>query len=1645
MIFTFYSYKGGVGRSMALANVAEYLCRRGLRVAMVDWDLEAPGLETFFTSGDSEVADQIADRLGLMDLLAAYKRLFPRLLSEISAPPSVPVLDVLRRSLATIQGFLQPVPRPWARNGDGTICLLSAGWRSPEHLDDYVRSVQSFDWAGFYTSYQGEAYFNWLREQLKSAADVILIDSRTGVTEMGGICTRQLADVVVSFCAPNSQNLLGVANVIESFHRKDLDEFRDKQLEVLVVPARLDRSEISLRNAFEADFRRVLAELPTALRDVKRTFWDLSIPYIPKYSYMEQLAIGVQDTAQELAQAYEKLALYLALFADEGQALRTCLAGDLQREFPELLPSVFLVCAGPEFAASAESLRARIAAAGISVWHTVADLEARDSQRLLATLEHARHIILLLSSETASQEGVRRLWYAARERGIWVHLVGAAWPKTERDLQRLPPWVRNAQVYAPDRDESTLLDLLRTKVAAPRFPQMAPALPDPYVPRPAELAVTVDSLLSGRRAVAIWGLGGAGKTTLAAAVCRDDKVLAHFDGILWATLGHGSDLLKEWERIYAGLTGEELAAVTLRQAGEKLSGALAGRNCLLVLDDVPGPSQLEPCSPLLEQSSVLLTSRTRQVARALDAEVIVVGEMDASEAAQLIVAGVGELTGREEEIPGILRHLGCLPLALRLANGYLRQEIQASRDAAAALARLRELLATHSVITLDDPGADRSRSLARTLAECLDALSRTERQRYLELASADSSEWTLATVQDLWQVPAAQASALLNRFTELALVQEARVASGNASIFLVPPLLRSYTERRASTPTVSAIAEAREILLGRAESFDGLLKLTGRLKAENAFGYARRILLLARRDPSFPQKPEAVRRKVLQQLALATYKDVDQPAEARLERALEILSGIGDLAKVSDPETLGLAGAIHKRKWEIDSQPQHLERSLTYYLRGYRSTGPSSPDYDYGYTGINAAFVLDLLASQEEDEARRGGGKSESAETRRAQAKAIREELRTVLPSLLANRDGQELRDQWWFLATLAEACFGLGLYGEARAWIAQARALPRVADWEIESTARQFASLALYTQGAKALASDGEVSSVLFDLVGGSEAALLQARVGKVGLALSGGGFRASLFHIGVLARLAELDALRTVEVLSCVSGGSIIGAHYYLEVRALLERKPDSEIDRDDYITIVERIARDFLAGVQTNIRTRATASLRANLEISLVTGYTRTNRAGELYERSIFQRIPGYEGGIPPLDQLIIRPSGEPVDFTPKRHNWRRRAKVPILILNATTLNTGHNWQFTASFMGEPPGRIDTRIDGNERLRRMYYHEAPPRYRHIRLGDAVAASSCVPGLFEPLTLDGLYPDRVVRLVDGGVHDNQGTAGLIEQDCTLLLVSDASGQMQSQSDPGGGVLGPPLRANTILQARVRDAQYHEVEARRRSSLLRGLMFVHLKKDLDTDPIDWIGCEDPFDAADGGAGSRRGILTSYGVRKDVQARLAGLRTDLDSFSDLEAFALMTSGYRMTERTFPDCVEGFPLPDAPPAAWRFLAVDRLVRSGREGESERELARLLDVLSAGSHSAFKLWSLSRSLQLWTRSIAGIALVALLGWLFSQGVLTLPRLGWFLFIALLVASGLLLLPLHLSLSLASAFSLLFNRRYLRQGRLRDPGGS
>ncbi|HKS29268.1 MAG TPA: patatin-like phospholipase family protein [Pyrinomonadaceae bacterium] len=792
---------------------------------------------------------------------------------------------------------------------------------------------------------------------------------------------------------------------------------------------------------------------------------------------------------------------------------------------------------------------------------------------------------------------------------------------------------------------------------------------------------------------------------------------------------------------------------------------------------------------------------------------------------------------------------------------------------------------------------------------------------------------------------------------------------------------------------------ARDILRSGTATDDEKLRLAMELKNENQFGLARK--LLARIDVG---KIADVKRRrfVGQQRSLCTYKDPDLSNDSRLARALAILESVDDLKTTADQETLGQAGAIHKRMWEIDAQKQHLERSLNFYRRGYKAKTSEDEDYDNGWTGINAAYVLDLLAFQEEREAESAGAVSESAEARRREAAEIREDLVKTL-NALAERPGKEgLKNEWWFQVTLAQAYFGLGEYTEALPALLKAAEVRDVPEWQREATTRQLASLAELRPGAGddgASSEDDEARRVLsqfLDAMGDkSGAGIESASYGKIGLALSGGGFRASLFHIGVLAKLAELGLLHRVEVISCVSGGSIIGAHYYLEVKRLLESKTDEEIKANnyrDYIEIVERITRDFVEGVQRNIRTRVAAELSTNLKMVLFPNYSRTKRAGELYERELYGRINDGNGAKPRyMTDLFIRPKGAPENFKPKYDNWGRQAKVPDLILNATSLNTGHNWQFTASWMGEPPAGIDSEIDSNYRLRRVYHGDVPNVYRtkkRIRLGDAVGASACVPALFEPIALPMLYgqlgdePKEItVRLVDGGVHDNQGIVSLLEQGCTQVIVSDASGQMDALDDPSSGLLSVPTRSNSILMARVREAQYNELVARHRSSLLKGLVFVHLKKDLSDRPVDWIECNDRYDASEDARGvDTQGDLTGYKVKREIQRLLAATRTDLDSFSDTESYALMMSGYAMIEEAhLKNRMKSFPLAPVVKRDWKFLALRDAMKGGK---GYVELEKRLKV----SHMrGFKIWKLNP----WLKILAWVL-----------GVIAALGVGWFL---------------------------------------------
>ena len=792
------------------------------------------------------------------------------------------------------------------------------------------------------------------------------------------------------------------------------------------------------------------------------------------------------------------------------------------------------------------------------------------------------------------------------------------------------------------------------------------------------------------------------------------------------------------------------------------------------------------------------------------------------------------------------------------------------------------------------------------------------------------------------------------------------------------------------------IQRAKDAIVAGTLDAGGAIELAEELKELDEFGYAWRLLERLRKSDEVI-KDAALDLRLRQEIALCTYKDTHLNDEYRLVRALDILDQGDHLQDSSNPETLGLAGAIHKRLWQVRNDKRELETSLRYYRRGHvadRANGFRKQ----GYPGINAAFILDLLAGLESEADGSAEATQKLVDARHDEATDIREQIVDgLLPMIDGKKESPEKGD-YWAIATLAEAYFGLYRLEQARSWLEVARTIEEIPAWEFETTAKQLTDLArlLAFEGTETGDdfAESEAGQVLLAFLGDSIAGLSSAYVGKVGLALSGGGFRASLFHIGVLARLAELDQLRHIEVISCVSGGSIIGAHYYLELRKLLQDKLDADITRQDYIDLVRRVQKGFLKGVQTNLRMRIAAEWTTNLKMIFSKGYSRTQRLGELYEEKLFSEIDDGCGDRPRyMSDLLVLPkdssdNGE-ASFNPRQQNWSRANKVPVLILNATALNTGHNWQFTASWMGEPPTTVNPEIDTNYRLRRLYYDDAPSGFRKVRLGAAVGASSCVPGLFEPVVQENLYEhprddgenDKItVRLVDGGVHDNQGVVGLIEQDCVVMLVSDASGQMDAEDNPSNGLLAVPLRTNSILMSRVRNAEYDDLKSRLRSSELREMMFIHMKMDLRSDPVDWVGSSEPTQSADEAAGkSPQDTKTIYHINRRVQRLLAGNRTDLDAWNDAEAYALMLSAYRMTEHQLDPSATTLPMPkptepmDDP--NWDFLQVDDLQKSANKD------SMFMRILKVGSKIPLKVWYLYKPLQVLGLIIAAIAIGAL----------------------------------------------------------------
>jgi predicted acylesterase/phospholipase RssA len=211
-----------------------------------------------------------------------------------------------------------------------------------------------------------------------------------------------------------------------------------------------------------------------------------------------------------------------------------------------------------------------------------------------------------------------------------------------------------------------------------------------------------------------------------------------------------------------------------------------------------------------------------------------------------------------------------------------------------------------------------------------------------------------------------------------------------------------------------------------------------------------------------------------------------------------------------------------------------------------------------------------------------------------------------------------------------------------------------------------------------------------------GSEITTVRA---KLGLALAGGGFRASLFHLGVLRRMAELDLLRYIEVLSTVSGGSIIGALYILLLKKRFTQT--NYLSRNDYIEIIKELDAEFIDGVKKNLRTRLFMNPLGLLRV-FVSSYSLGKRMSRLYERCLYRNAVDqiqsaswwsrlWRPGKILLKDVRMQIDKGSVPGGIESYNSEKVAKkgsvITTQILNASSLNSGLPFRFSTTEIGDP----------------------------------------------------------------------------------------------------------------------------------------------------------------------------------------------------------------------------------------------------------------------------------------------------------------------------------------------------------------------
>lgn len=414
---------------------------------------------------------------------------------------------------------------------------------------------------------------------------------------------------------------------------------------------------------------------------------------------------------------------------------------------------------GEEFA---RNLRRRLVEEhGFSVWQDRTEIEVGKAwwQQIETALtsKHIEYLVLVITCAAMNSEYVQKEWRLARQEGVCVMPVIAS---EDLDFSSFPGWMQAAQFLDPDIPEQWRLFIrtLESRCQTQRVPFMVKDLPEDFIPREQEFETLVSNLLNTQQeepvaiTAALQGAGGYGKTTLAAALCHEERIQEEFyDGILWVTLGKKpGDLTVYMEDLIRILSGEPSGLSNPDVAAVRLAELLADHHILMIIDDVWNAVHLKPFLQGGAQCARLITTRNLDVLPA-SARKVNVDAMRQNEAAALL--GSGLPPGNEDDLRRLAARLGEWPLLLKLVNGTLRHRVHnTGQPPSNALAYVNKALDKRGLTFFDARDAtDRNQAVEKTLGVSIELLQPDEWSRYSELAVfPEDVDIPLTTLEQLW-------------------------------------------------------------------------------------------------------------------------------------------------------------------------------------------------------------------------------------------------------------------------------------------------------------------------------------------------------------------------------------------------------------------------------------------------------------------------------------------------------------------------------------------------------------------------------------------------------------------------------------------------------------------------------------------------------------------------------------------------------------------------------------------------------------------------------------------------------------------------------------------------------------------------------